>query len=111
MDLLDIASNINKTHQGRPQRSRGAQYFSEGRISARAGHFKLFSGAHLDARGVPAFLPSFLIWIKSRHVSKNRHLNKHEYLLCTSENMADVDVLLITNNRQEILLVKALHKI
>ena len=45
------------------QRVRGAQYFSQGCISARAGHSVFFSGAHLDAHGVPAFLPSFPIWL------------------------------------------------
>ena len=43
MDLLDIASNINKTHQGR--------------ISTLAGSSVLFSGAHLSTRGaLHAFL-------------------------------------------------------
>ena len=52
-----------KHTRGASQRSRGAQYFSQGRISPRARHSMLFSGAHLDARGVSAFVPSFPIRI------------------------------------------------
>ena len=51
MDLLEIASNINKIHLGRNSMRAGRSVFSQWCISARMGHPKLFSGAHLNTCG------------------------------------------------------------
>ena len=50
MNLLEIALNINKTHQGRIPMRKGTQYFSQGRISTHALHAFL-GGASRRARG------------------------------------------------------------